>query len=91
VIVKLKCSISRLTKALIKVGAEAVNFKKKYEDLASQRGPCSASCYHHHTHPCEGCGRIGYLPSVWGEPTDGEVAELEASTKAKGRPKEVAL
>jgi hypothetical protein len=38
------------------------------KELKSQRQPCSASCYHHQSHPCEKCGRInGYLPKVWQE------------------------
>ena len=33
--------------------------------LTSQKPPCSPNCYHHQTHPCEQCGRIGgYLPVV---------------------------
>lgn len=59
---------------------------KKYEilkaenkELKSQRPPCSATCYHHQTHPCERCGRInGYLPKVWQNKQQAErIKELE--------------
>ncbi len=40
--------------------------QEENNQLISQSTPCSRTCYHHQTHPCENCGRInGYLPSVW--------------------------
>jgi len=49
------------------------------KDLQSQRPPCSHTCYHHQTHPCEKCGRInGYLPAIWAKYQQAErIEQLE--------------
>jgi len=37
-------------------------------ELRSPHPPCSSGCYHHRTHPCERCGRIGGLPPTAQQP-----------------------
>lgn len=50
--------------------AERMNksYHKTLSEWRSQQPPCSATCYHHQTHPCENCGLInGYPPKIWQE------------------------
>lgn len=60
---KEKCSA--LEEGHCRSGERIDSLKKELAELTKQREPCSPGCYHHQTHPCEGCGRIsGYLPNV---------------------------
>lgn len=44
---------------------EIVQLIAANELLKEQQPPCSSTCYHHQTHPCEQCGKINGYPLVW--------------------------